>query len=157
MFNIRNKIIIFAAALATTACASTQAQQQTLVVNTPEPGAQVYLSLTGDTAQAVRVPGIVRGSLPTGDAQSDFAYLGTTPLTYTFATAGYEGMVRVPGQFRTYSTTHWHEGMMRVEHANGTVEHRRFNVRNGSLEMNFPGAARSAEPEALSKTVEAAR
>ena len=157
MFNVRNKLVLIAVALATTACASTQAQQQTLVVTTPQPGAQVYVSLSGDTSQAVRVTGLIRGSLPTGSVESDFAYLGTTPLNYTFATAGYDGVVRVPGQFRTYSATHWHDGMMRVEHVDGTVEHRRFSVRDGSLEMNFAGTDPQAEPEEMPKTAEAVR
>lgn len=128
-------------------CTSIGSAQQTLSVETTEPGAAVYLEVEGVAVSEMRVPGLIRGTLGERSFVRDFGYIGTTPLTYSVPTYGERRHVSVPGRFRSGEERYARSGIVRVEHANGVIEERRFTVRNGDLLMSFNGDIK-AEPVA---------
>ena len=140
MFRVKSALVILLAASSVSACSLIN-PTQSLTVNTHTPGADVYLALSGDTSQNVDVVGIIDTRIASGPIETDFDYIGSTPLIYSFSTTGYQNQFHIPGQVNAYETSRWHSGTLRVEHQNGSVEYRNFRINNGDIAFNFNDTA----------------
>jgi hypothetical protein len=136
----RSILAVAAASVALASCAGIASSQQNIVVKTDAPGAAVFLAVEGVAIQEVRVPGLISGVVNEREFVRDFGYIGTTPLSYSIPTYGETDHLRIPGQFRTGEERYARAGFVRIEHADGYVEERRFTIRNGELTLSFAGA-----------------
>jgi hypothetical protein len=109
---------------------------QTVVVTTPEPGAEVYLALHGRTSLGINSQEFM-GHIPTGEDNTGFTFVGTTPLTHTFRTTRHVGGVGSPGEFSTAQNTIYSEATVRVVHADGYREERRIRIDNAVIQLSF--------------------
>lgn len=132
------KVALAASALMVSAC-STLMPQQTLVVTTPEPGADVYMALEGDTSLGVNSQAIM-GRIPTGARETEFAFIGETPLTHTFYTTEYGHNVSSPGEFSANTSTVFRSATIAVVYDDGAREERRVRLNNGEIQLRFDGA-----------------
>ena len=126
-------------------CASLAPAQQSLSIETAEPGAAVYLEVEGVAIREMGVPGVISGTIGERQFVRDFGYIGTTPLTYSVPTYGESSYVRVPGRFRSGEERYARTGYVRVEHPSGVVQERQFTVRSGALTLSFDGASKAVD------------
>lgn len=128
---------VAATSIAVSAC-SVIMPEQALTVTTPEPGAQVYMSLHGDRSMGVNGGGIA-GNIPMGRDDTSFSYIGDTPLDHTFYTTRYENGVMVPGEFSSNQRTFYTEATIRVVFEDGSREERRVRLNNQHISLDFDG------------------
>lgn len=117
---------------------STLFPEQTLVVNTPEPGAEVHVSLIGSSQINVASQDFT-GSIPTGDRSTAFQYVGETPLTHTFMVAQYQSGPSAAGFGSSNQSTFYREAVVRVIYPGGVVDERRVRLNHAELVLNFDG------------------
>ncbi len=134
--DIRN-VILGGAVLAVSACSAIM-PQQVISVTTPEPGAEVYLALHGSRSIGVSGTGVA-GSIPMGQADTAFVFIGETPLEHTFFTTRYQPGVMVPGEFSSNQQTAFSEATVRVVYDHGGQENRRIRLNNGQISLRFDG------------------
>ena len=129
--------MIACVALVLAGCA-TLFPEQTLVVNTPEPGAEVHISLTGSSQINVASQEFT-GTIPTGQRTTDFQYVGETPLTHTFMIANYEPGMSAAGMGSANQSTFYSEAIVRVVYPGGIIDERRVRLNHAELTINFDG------------------
>ena len=129
-------ILIVAASLVS-AC-SVIMPEQALTVNSSEPGAEVYLALHGRRSIGVSSADFA-GNIPMGNDDTQFVYIGDTPLDHTFYTTRYASGVMVPGEMSSNQSTIYSEATVRVVYDDGRREERRVRLNNQHIELNFDG------------------
>lgn len=139
MFAKRLPLLLIAAVSFTVAACSVILPQQTFVITTPEPGAEVYMSLTGHRSIGVNSSEVM-GSIPTGRDTTGMNFIGTTPLTHTFHVTRHAPGVSSPGEFSTSMNTVYTEALVEVVYPDGRRESRRVQLNNGEIRLDFTGS-----------------
>ena len=141
--NIFKPALVVAAMSVSLSACSTLFPEQTVHVTTVEQGAEVYMSLLGNTSLGVTGPEVM-GRIQTGTEQGNFLYIGDTPLSHTFQTTRYQQGLMVPGVASTNHTTIYSEAVIRVIYDDGSLEERRVRLNNGEISMSFNGSGAEA-------------
>ncbi|MDG2043651.1 MAG: hypothetical protein P8J78_03495 [Maricaulis sp.] len=141
--NIFKPAFVVAAMSVSLSACSTLFPEQTVHVTSAEPGAEVYMSLLGNTSMGVNGPDVM-GSIPTGTEQGNFLYIGEAPLSHTFQVNQYQQGLMVPGVANTTHTTSYTEAVIRLIHDDGSLEERRVRLNNGEISMSFNGSSAEA-------------
>lgn len=130
--------VVAALSLIMSAC-SVILPQQTFIVTTPEPGAEVYMSLTGHRSVGVNSTDVM-GSIPAGRDTTSMNFIGTTPLTHTFHVTRHRPGVAAPGEFSTSMNTVYTEAFVEVIYPDGRRESRNVRLNNGEMRLDFTGS-----------------
>jgi|GEM_PF-4317115 len=131
-------LAVAAVSLIMSAC-SVILPQQTFTVTTPEPGAEVYMSLSGHRSLGVNSMDVM-GSIPTGRDTTGMNFIGTTPLTHTFHVTRHMPGVSSPGEFSTSMNTVYTEALVRVVYPDGTSEERSVQLNRDEMRLDFNGS-----------------
>lgn len=130
-------LAVTAASVAMSAC-SVIMPEQALTITSTEPGAEVYMALHGDRSMGVSGGGFA-GNIPLGEDNTQFVYIGDTPLEHTFYTTQYQNSVVVPGEFSSNQRTFYTEATIRLVYDDGSREQRRVRLNNQHIDLRFSG------------------
>ena len=130
-------MMIASAGLAVSAC-SVINPEQALTVTTDQPSAEVYLALHGRRSIGVNATGVI-GSIPAGQDNTEFVFIGETPLEHSFYTTRHQHGVMVPGEFSSNQSTVYSEATVQVVYDDGARDERRIRLNNDHISLHFDG------------------